>query len=452
MIDELKPYSDYKDSGLPWLGKVPGHWSIARGGTLFSKADRPVRPGDETVTCFRDGTVTLRKNRRLRGYTEAIYELGYQGIRKGDLIIHAMDAFAGAIGVSDSDGKGSPIYGVCVPKSDANPYFYAHVVREMARTQWILALSRGIRERSTDFRFEGFATQFVPVPPPAEQAAIVRFLGALDRRVNRFVRAKRRLIELLTEQKQAIITHSVTRGLNPNAKLKPSGIDWLGDVPEHWRVERLAKFFTLQRGFDITKEKQTHGGVPVVSSGGVSSYHNCATSHGPGVIVGRKGTAGSVHYVDGQYWAHDTTLWVNDFKGNHPRYVYYVLLALNLKRFDTGSANPTLNRNVIHPEPIAYPASTDEQHAIASSVDRALLRNASTREIVDREIALIREYRTRLVSDVVTGKLDVRAAAERLPAEEAAADETDAGDDVVSPDEADDLVEAGAMTDDVDGE
>jgi type I restriction enzyme, S subunit len=116
MIDGLKPYDEYKENGLPWVGVLPTHWKVERAKGLFEKLNRPVRPEDETVTCFRDGTVTLRKNRRLRGFTEAIYELGYQGIRKGDLVIHAMDAFAGAVGVSDSDGKGSPIYGVCRPK------------------------------------------------------------------------------------------------------------------------------------------------------------------------------------------------------------------------------------------------------------------------------------------------------------------------------------------------
>jgi type I restriction enzyme, S subunit len=133
MIDELKPYPEYKESGLPWLGKVPGLWEVERAKTLFIKVERSVRANDEIVTCFRDGTVTLRKNRRLRGYTEAIYELGYQGIREGDLVIHAMDAFAGAVGVSDSDGKGSPIYGVCQPKNDANPYYYCALVRPLSR-------------------------------------------------------------------------------------------------------------------------------------------------------------------------------------------------------------------------------------------------------------------------------------------------------------------------------
>src|SRR6266542_3260493 len=151
MIEGLKPYSEYKESGLAWTAKLPAHWSTERAKWLFTKMDRRVRAEDEIVTCFRDGMVTLRRNRRLRGFTEATFELGYQGIRKGDLVIHAMDAFAGAIGVSDSDGKGTPVYAVCQPQVNVNAFYYASILREMSRSLWIQSLSRGIRERSTDF-------------------------------------------------------------------------------------------------------------------------------------------------------------------------------------------------------------------------------------------------------------------------------------------------------------
>jgi type I restriction enzyme S subunit len=104
----LKAYPEYKDSGQPWLGEIPKPWATERAKWLFQKMDRPVHPDDDVVTCFRDGIVTLRKNRRVRGFTESLKEIGYQGVRKGDLVIHAMDAFAGAIGVSDSDGKCTP--------------------------------------------------------------------------------------------------------------------------------------------------------------------------------------------------------------------------------------------------------------------------------------------------------------------------------------------------------
>jgi type I restriction enzyme S subunit len=283
--------------------------------------DRPTREGDGVVTCFRDGVVTLRKNRRLRGFTEAISEFGYQGIRRGDLVIHAMDAFAGAVGVSDSDGKGTPVYIVCQPKPGINAYYYAFIVREMARSQWILANARGIRERSTDFRYDVFGRQRVPLPPPDEQATIVRFLNHADSLVRRYIRAKQKLIKLLEEQKQAIIHHAVTRGLDPNVRTKPSGIPWLGDVPEHWEVKRLKWVTRLQRGYDLPADQRVPGPFPVVSSGGVIDTHSKSKCAGPGVVMGRYGSTDAVFYVEPDFWPHNTSLFVTHFSRQHAKVV-----------------------------------------------------------------------------------------------------------------------------------
>ena len=245
---------------MPWAGRVPSHWRVIRAKWLFAKMKRPAGSNDETVTCFRDGIVTLRKNRRELGYTESLKEIGYQGVRRGDLVIHAMDAFAGACGVSDSDGKSTPVYSVCAPKDGAaNSRYYAHCVREMANSQWILALARGVRERSTDFRFAAFGNQQVPVPPSLEQTAIVRFLDHADRRIRRYIRAKERLIELLEEQQQVIIHQAVTGQFDvqtgqPYPAYKDSGVEWLGEVPDHWEVCRLKTLSGMQSGDTITAD------------------------------------------------------------------------------------------------------------------------------------------------------------------------------------------------------
>ena len=165
--------------------------------------------------------VTLRKNRRELGFTESLKEIGYQGIRAGDLVIHSMDAFAGAIGVADSDGKGTPVYSVCKPSPQVNAYFYAYILREMARNRWIQALAKGIRERSSDFRYTDFAWQIVPLPSLPEQTAIVRFLDHADRRIRRYIRAKQKLIGLLEEQKQAII-HRPSRARSTSELASPT--------------------------------------------------------------------------------------------------------------------------------------------------------------------------------------------------------------------------------------
>lgn len=199
-----------KDSGVEWLGKVPAHWSIQRAKYLFTLAQRPPRPEDGIVTAFRDGEVTLRSNRRTDGFTNAIKEAGYQGVRKGDLVIHAMDAFAGAIGVSDSDGKCTPVYSCCVPKQGATSDYYARCVRTMATTGYIESLAKGIRERSTDFRWATFAEQVLPKPPEDEQLAIGHFLDRATTRIDALVAKTERSIELLREHRTALITAAVT--------------------------------------------------------------------------------------------------------------------------------------------------------------------------------------------------------------------------------------------------
>src|SRR5690625_1615893 len=175
---ELRRYPEYKDSGVEWLGEIPKHWRIEKGKWQFNEENRPTREEDEVVTCFRDGVVTLRANRRTDGFTNALKEHGYQGIRKGDLVIHAMDAFAGAIGVSDSDGKSTPVYSACVPRNEdiVDPYFYAYYMRHIALSGLLVAMAKGIRERSTDFRYKDFAELALATPPIDEQKAIVSFL------------------------------------------------------------------------------------------------------------------------------------------------------------------------------------------------------------------------------------------------------------------------------------
>lgn len=234
-------YPKYKDSGVEWLGEVPEHWEAEKGKWLFEKMERPPRKEDDVVTAFRDGQVTLRLNRRTEGFTNAIKEHGYQGIRKGDLVIHAMDAFAGAIGVSESDGKSTPVYSACVPRQSGtvNPFFYAYLLRHMAHSGYILTLAKGIRERSTDFRFNDFAALVLPVPPLAEQDRIVAFLDEKTEQIDSLIAKKRRQVELLDEQKAILINRAVTRGLNPNAELKDSGIEWIGKIPKGWGVSRL---------------------------------------------------------------------------------------------------------------------------------------------------------------------------------------------------------------------
>lgn len=216
----LDPKAKLKDSGVEWIGKVPAGWEAKRAKDLFKKEQRPIRSTDEIITAFRDGQVTLRKNRRLTGFTEATNYDTYQGIRKGDLVIHQMDAFAGCAGISDSDGMGSPILSVCTPKDKCEVRYYAEIVRLMGRSGYISSLARGIRERSADFRFELFAMQLLPYPPPAEQIAIADYLDSECAKIDKMAELVTREIELYKKLKRSLINEVVT-GKRPVFAGKP---------------------------------------------------------------------------------------------------------------------------------------------------------------------------------------------------------------------------------------
>ena len=423
---KITTYPAYKPSGVPWLGDVPGHWEVRRGGWLFHRMDRPVRDGDEVVTCFRDGTVTLRKNRRTEGFTESLQEIGYQGIRKGDLVIHQMDAFAGAVGVSDSDGKGTPVYSVCRSTDHANAFYYAHIVREMARSQWILALAKGIRERSTDFRYSEFARQELPLPPLPEQQAIVRYLHHVDRRIRRYVSTKRKLIALLEEEKQAVVNQAVTRGLDPNVCLKPSGVEWLGDVPKHWQISRIKTEFiclnhrrtplsAVERGAMKVRRFDYYGASGVIDK--VEDYlfdddllliaedgANLVLRNLPLALIAR-----------GKFWVNNHAHILKPTRGNL-EYLAAIMESLDYRPWISGAAQPKLTQDRLMSISIAVPPRSEQDEIIAgakSLTSKLTAAIASTQKQID----LIQEYRTRLIADVVTGKLDVREAAAQLPDE-----------------------------------
>lgn len=266
----FEKYDAYKDSGIHWIGQIPEHWEIEKAKWIFLKSDRPIRPNDGIVTCFRDGEVTLRSNRRINGFTNAIKEHGYQGIRKGDLVIHAMDAFAGAIGVSDSDGKSTPVYSACIPriKKRINVYYYAYYLRNLALAGFIESLAKGIRERSTDFRFADFAELLLPFPKLEDQERIVAFLNQKTAEIDQAIAIKEQQIALLNERKQIVIQKAVTQGLDPNVTMKDSGVEWIGDIPEHWTVSKIRYLGTTQNGISAGGE-YFGSGYPFVSYGDV---------------------------------------------------------------------------------------------------------------------------------------------------------------------------------------
>jgi type I restriction enzyme S subunit len=208
----LNPDVPMRDSGVEWIGGVPEQWGTKKAKYLFSQSRLPVRTNDEVVTAYRDGQVTLRSNRRTGGYTFAILEQGYQGIRKGQLVLNSMDAFAGAIGVSDSDGKCSPEYVICNPTNpnEVDPMYYALLLREMALAGYIEVICSAVRQRALRIRYSNLAPLIFPVPPIEEQLQIVKKVDAIKSQVNLILAKLAEEVNAINEYKSVLIANVVT--------------------------------------------------------------------------------------------------------------------------------------------------------------------------------------------------------------------------------------------------
>lgn len=204
----LSPDVAMTDSRIQWIGMMPAYWECIRGKYVLKYVQKPVREDDGVITCFRDGEVTLRSNRREDGFTMADKEIGYQGIDVGDLVVHGMDGFAGAIGISDSRGKASPVLNVL--ETDQNKRYIMYFLRSMAYSDVFLALATGIRVRSCDLRWNKLSELFYPIPPLEEQEAIVAHIDDVIEKTNAVIADKKAQLETLEEYKKSLIFEYVT--------------------------------------------------------------------------------------------------------------------------------------------------------------------------------------------------------------------------------------------------
>ncbi|AVH15325.1 MULTISPECIES: restriction endonuclease subunit S [Acinetobacter] len=428
---EFKQYPSYKPSGVEWLGDVPEHWQIVRTKDIFNHRKEEALEDDEIVTAFRDGQVTLRKNRRTDGFTNSIKEHGYQHINSGDLVIHEMDAFAGAIGVSDSSGKSTPVYSVCYAKNEnINHHFYSHFFRTMAKTGFINSLAKGIRVRSTEFRWNESRNVYLVEPPKSDQQKIVAFLDTETTRIDNLIAKQEKLIELLEEQRKSIISHAVTKGLNPNAPMKDSGVEWLGEVPEHWDVAVVKRAFIVKLGKMLQPDQKDETDV-------IKKYLKASNLTWDGVkdidnemwfskndlkklkleigdlLVAEGGDVGKSCIFDSneEFYYQNSVNRVRGQKNNANKFLYYWLFTLKY----SGYIDILCNKSTIAHftaeklnETILLLPDSVEQNEIIAYLER---ENGKINQLILKQQSLIeklKEYRASIISHAVTGKIDVR--------------------------------------------
>lgn len=442
MIEGLKPYAEYKEAGLPWLPSLPSHWVIKRGKSyLFCIDERSKAGKEELLTVSSARGVVPRNSAKVTMFKAESYA-GHKLCWPGDLVINSLWAWGGGLGVAQHHGIISTAYSVyrSRPSAQINPR-YLHVLVRSSAFHWELQVrSKGVWISRLQLTDTSFLDAPIPLPPPDEQLAIVRFLDHTNRKIDGFIRAKRKLIGLLNEQKQAIIHRAVTRGLDSNAKLKPSGIPWLGDIPAHWGRTRLK--FEASHIVDClhaTPDYRDDGIYPAIRTADIEPgrvrlerARLIAEKEFQRWTARLKPDVGDILYSrEGERFGiaatvpPNTSLCISQrmmvFRIRKRQNSEYLMWQLNCQHvylqascYVMGSTAPHVNVQQIKNFLLALPP-LDEQNKIVEYIARDcdVINTAIAR--TEREIALMQEYRTRLTADIVTGKLDVREAAAKLP-------------------------------------
>jgi type I restriction enzyme S subunit len=454
MVSDLQPYPEYTDSGMDWLGRVPSHWDLRPAfGAYAPIHEHNQGMREKTVLSLSYGRIIVKPEEKLRGLVPESFET-YQIVNPGDIVIRTTDLqndhTSKRVGIARDRGIITSAYLALKTSSDVIPDFGYQFLNVWDATKAIYGYGSGLRQNLDFFHFKRMPAA---VPPMEEQAAILRFLEWATGRLDRTIRAKRKVVALLIEQKQAIIHRAVTRGLDLSVPLKPSRIPWLGDIPSHWDVVRNMTLFaqrveagrvglpvlqvSLRSG--VTSEEVDQFGRPkkLISDPmkykrvyeGDIAYNTMRMWQGALGVSPSDGLVSPAYVVLNPRSGvcpdfYDFLFRTKDYKQQVNRYSTGIVSDRNRLYWDSFKQMPSIS--------LPYFEQTKIVAFIKSETSE--LKIACRR--LEGEIELLREYRTRLVADVVTGKLDVRKAAAGLPEQAPlGTEDADLGDEAEPADE-----------------
>lgn len=429
-MEKFKKYERYKDSGVPWLGEVPEHWEIKPGHAIYKEKQlKNIGLIEKQVLSLSYGRIIIKSEDKLRGLVPESFET-YQIVSPGDIIIRSTDMqndhTSLRTGIVKDKGIITSAY-ICLNSLQAESSIFNHwQLHGLDLMKVFYGLGSGLRQ---NLSWGDFKRLPLPTPPIPEQQQIARYLDWQTSRINKFIRNKKKLIALLKEQKQNIINEAVTKGINPNVKMKDSGVEWLGKIPEHWEVRYVKQLSKILRGkfnFRPRNDPSLYDGkYPFIQTGDVARAGKYITNYKQtlnenGFLISKKFPKGTLTMTIA---ANIGEVAILDFEACFPDsivgfvpkefikvdFMYYLFLAMKseLKKEAPVNTQGNLNIERIGVMKCALP-SIPEQEEILFYLENELLLMHKTISRAEKEITLIQEYRTRLISDVVTGKVDAR--------------------------------------------
>ena len=424
---------EMKDSGVKWIGKIPRGWDVNRGKYIFKYVQKPVREDDGVITCFRDGEVTLRSRRREEGFTMSDKEIGYQGIDIGDLIVHGMDGFAGAIGISDSRGKASPVLNVLDTTQDKKYYMY--FLRAAAWSGLFISLATGIRVRTCDTNWGKLRDIWYVLPSKKEQHAIASFLDTKCGEIDALYADIQSEIETLEAYKRSVITEAVTKGLDKNVAMKDSGIEWIGKIPCSWKIPKIGYLVKSISDVDHFMPDDVDEGIPYIMIGDLKEclsevnfnsckhitidiYNKLSLKSKPvlgDVIMARYATVGTLCYVDCNMdvLVSYACVTIHPSEIINGKYLYYYMKSSSffedVSQFIKTNTQGNVGKEALTRTKIPLP-SENEQNEIVEFLDKICDEIGSIIIQKQEQLAILADYKKSIIYEYVTGKKEVPSA------------------------------------------
>jgi type I restriction enzyme S subunit len=430
----MEPYTEYKDSGVEWIGEIPEHWDVRRSKYVYQERnDRSINGSENLLSVSEYYGIKPRLEVMEEGefVTRAKTLEGYKKCKPDDLVMNIMLAWKRGLGVTAYDGIVSPSYAVFKPMIENDARYLHYLLRTDKYITEFKCHSTGIIDSRLRLYPDEFLRINIILPPLSDQKAIATFLDRETSRIDALVEKKQQFIELLEERRSALISHAVTRGLDPDVPMKDSGIEWIGEIPEHWDVRKTSRSFKIigsgTTPYSDTLEYYDNGDIPWILTGDLNDTilkntskkitNSALVNHSSlklynknTLIIAMYGaTIGKVSLIDFQGCTNQACCALNKSDYFIQRFVYYWFLTNrnNIIRLSYGGGQPNISQEIIKSLKIQSPP-LQEQQAIANYLDRETSQIDNLIEKTKQSIEYLKEYRTALISSAVTGKIDVR--------------------------------------------
>ncbi|EIQ0245114.1 TPA: restriction endonuclease subunit S [Escherichia coli] len=410
-LNKYHAYPEYRDSGMEWLGEIPRTWQAYTGKRLFSSVRTPALSNDEQLAASQKyGVIPQTLMMQLNDSKVMLALKGtdsFRHVEKNNFVI-SLRSFEGGIEHSNYQGCVSPAYTVLKSVNDISFSFYRYLLKSEPYISALQASTDSLRDGKS-INYEQFGAITLPSPSLPEQSIIAHFLDHETAKIDNLIEKQQQLIELLKEKRQAVISHAVTKGLNPDVPMKDSGVEWLGEVPKHWHICKLKWFANLKSGDFITSNSiEPEGNYPVYGGNGLRGYYSYFTHNGEYVLIGRQDAlCGNINYAIGKFWASEHAVVVTPNERAVTIWLGELLRIMNLNQYSVSAAQPGLAVERITDLYIPIPPY-QEQVNIGTYISKYISLDKNLIEHSTDNIELLKERRTALISAAVTGKIDLR--------------------------------------------